>query len=66
MKANICLLMTYLGITKDYSARICSSDSIDCVTNVIDVWSDTASTDETEPVTLVDLHYLLSNTREKI
>jgi hypothetical protein len=48
----------WLEVEADYSSRIFSSGGIGCVTNVTDIW------EESTPATVVDLHYLLSNTCE--
>jgi hypothetical protein len=38
---------------------------IGCVTNVIDVWDENEETGYSSPKTVVDVHYLVCNTREK-
>jgi hypothetical protein len=51
-----------IGVTVEGN---CSIGDIGCVTNAVDVRSDTSSTYECPTSTLVDAHYLLTNTREK-
>ena len=55
----------WVEVECDYSPTKCSAGGIGCVLNVMDVGSDTFSTDEDSYTTFVDVHYLLTNTKEK-
>jgi hypothetical protein len=54
----------WVEVESDYSSKKCSAGGIGCVTTVMDVGSDTSSTDEDSYKTFVDVHYLLTNTKE--
>ena len=54
----------WVEVESDYSSKKCSAGGNGCVTTVMDVGSDTSSTDEDSYKTFVDVHYLLTNTKE--
>jgi hypothetical protein len=49
----------WIEVEANYSSRNCSTGGIGCVTNTVDVWSNTFSTDECPTSTLVDMGYAL-------
>ncbi len=55
----------WVEVESDYSSKKCSAGGIGCVMNVMDVESDTSSTDEDSYNTFVVVHYFLTNTKEK-
>jgi hypothetical protein len=56
----------WIEVEPNYSTGFCEAGGIGCVTNAIDVWSDTPSTIECPATMLLDVHYLLTNTRENM
>ncbi len=55
----------WVEVECDYSVNKCSAGGIGCVTTVMDVGSDTSSTDEDSCKTFVDVHYLLTIQRKR-
>ena len=55
----------WVEVECDYSSTHCSAGGIGCVVNVMEVGSDTVSTGEDSYTTFVDVHYLITNTKEK-